>query len=483
MAGALPTVPLIGSLGSSTQPMVHSQASLRITVCAGPEAGRVFESCASELVIGRNQSVDVRLSDPSVSQFHVSVHLVPTGVAVRDMGSLNGVFMGGVQLERAVVPVGTLLRVGNTTLKVDCRAAEPQAVERVTSFGSLVGKSECMQKMYARLAKLAPTELSILIEGETGTGKEVVARSIYEQSPRARYPFVVVDCTTLVDGLAASLLFGHERGAFSGAHEKKIGLFQAAQGGVLFLDEIGELSPSVQAMLLRAVQHKEVLPVGSTTTQRINVRILCATLRDLRAMVNTGRFREDLFYRLAEATVRVPALSERREDIPLLVEKFLDQIPRDVRAARALDPAVLSSLTDDEYPGNVRELRTMVRRLAQLADGPTVTLAELMMERHFSGIRGQALDPPPPEPASEAPNIAASLQSPAKKSVPPGELPLYHEAKQTAVAEFERSYLEQLMARADNKLLRASALAGIERQNLRALLRKHGLYVPPIRET
>lgn len=461
---SLPTVPLIGALPRSIE---HGglTRSLRVVVCAGLDAGRVFEPGSADIVLGRGKGADVCLSDQAVSQFHMSLKLTLDGVSVRDLGSRNGIWLAGVRLERATVPLGTLLSLGNSTVRVDLSAIAARPVERLTEFGRLVGRSECMQKLYARLIKLAPTNLSVLIEGETGTGKEEIARSLYEQSQRASQPFVVIDCTTLPESLAPSLLFGHEKGAFSGATERKTGLFQAAHGGVLFLDEIGDLNPSVQAMLLRAVQHQEVKPVGGVHSHRVDVRILCATWRDLRAMVNDGRFREDLFYRLAEATVQAPSLAERREDIPLLVEKFLNQLPKGTRAARSLEPVVLDALKQGDYPGNVRELGAMVKRLAQLADGPVVTMAELSMERHFSGIRGRTLE--------------ERRASPGPLDEINRELPLYHEAKQTAVDSFEKEYLMRLMARANGNLSRAAALAGVERQNLRSLLRKHSLYVQP----
>lgn len=466
MQNLLPTVPLIGALAPSTGQARQGKA-IRVTVCTGPDVGRVFDLGKDVLVVGRGHGVDICLLDPAVSQFHCSLKLTADGVVIRDLSSKNGIWVSGLKIELATVPLGTVLSVGSSTLRVDLGMADATAAERRASFGRLVGKSDCMQRLYAQLARLAPTNLSVLIEGETGTGKEGIARSLFEQSSRSKRPWVVVDCANLPESLATSLLFGHEKGAFSGATEKRLGQFQAAHGGCLFLDEVGELQPAVQAMLLRAVQEREIKPLGAVREQPVDVRIFCATKRDLRSLVNSGRFREDLYYRLAESTVVAPALRERLDDIPLLIEHFLEQIPRNDRAARTFAPDVVEALQQTEYGGNVRELRTLVFRLAQLAEGATVTMADLSMDRLSSGLRSQ------PEPTRRSESVASD---------PPGLEPgvgLYHEARKTVLDDFEKAYCVRVMSLADGNLSRAAARAGIERQNLRSLLRKHGLYVPP----
>ena len=309
---------------------------------------------------------------------------------------------------------------------------------------------------------IARVPSTTLIIGETGTGKELVAHAVHALSPRAAKRLVTVNCAALSETLLESELFGHERGAFTGAIEKRIGAFEAAQGGVLFMDEIGELSPAVQAMLLRAVQYREITPVGSTKKRSVDIRILSATWRDLRSLVNAGAFREDLYYRLAGATIRLPTLAQRIDDIPLLVESMLRRLSNETHAARAIAPEALAALGQRPFPGNVRQLHFLVERLARLAAGPTITMAELEMEQVLSGLRDRT--EAPQKPAQPAARTSATA------------LPLYQEAKQSALEEFERGYLQQLLERAGGNLSRAAALAGIQRHNLRALLRKHGLY-------
>lgn len=439
-----------------------SAHALRVTVCLGPDTGRTFNDEKSVVVVGRGEAADVRLNDPAVSQFHVELRATPAGISVHDLGSRNGVFYSGAQLVRGTVPSGAALSVGDSTLRVEqvCHAARPPMVQ--AQFGHLVGRSAGMRELYPILAKLAQTDLSILLEGETGTGKGEVARALYENSTRAGKPFVILDSTLLPETLAPSLLFGHERGAFTGAVDRRIGAFESAHGGVLFIDEVGELSPAVQAMLLRAVQYRQITPVGSTKPRSVDVRIICATWHDLRSLVNTGAFREDLYYRLAGATVRLPSLADRADDIPLLVESFLNGLPRDAPAARSITPDALAALCERQFPGNVRQLQSLVDRLARLSAGPTITIGDLEMERVLSGLRDRT---ELPGPTRSQPAVTGT-----------GELQLYLEAKQTALEAFERSYLQQLFVRAGSNLSRAAALAGIQRHNLRALLRKHGLY-------
>jgi DNA-binding NtrC family response regulator len=322
-----------------------------------------------------------------------------------------------------------------------------------------------MRTLFPLLKRLAETDISVLIEGNTGTGKGEVACALHAHSSRAAKPFVIVDCTLLPEALAPSLLFGHERGAFTGAVERRIGAFESAQGGVLFLDEVGELSPAVQAMLLRAVQYREITPVGSSKRRSLDLRVFSATWRDLRSMVNSGTFREDLYYRLAGASVYIPPLSKRIEDIPLLAQRFLSRLPSQAKVARSLSPEVVAALSQRRFRGNVRELLMLVDRLAHLASGPTITLNDLEMEQVLSGLRDRAQVP------SRAFPTPAGTEGPS--------LPLYLEARQSAMEDFELQYLRQLVERAGGNLSRAAALAGIQRKNLRALLRKHGLYGTP----
>jgi DNA-binding NtrC family response regulator len=451
--------PLSGTHKLSRSALAQRHAALRVTVSEGPDRGLVRVVERPRVLIGRAEAADVCLRDPAVSQFHLELGPTLRGIQLTDLGSRNGVWLGPLQVERGVVPEGQPITLGNTTLCVHVAhelPAPPAAAPR-SAFGELVGQAGPMQALYALLARLAPTELSLLIEGETGTGKELVARAVHAASRRSTSgPFVVLDCTAIPSTLAASVLFGHEKGAFTGAFERRAGVFEAADGGTLFLDEVGELPLDLQPQLLRVLQQREVTPVGGVRPRPVQVRVLCATWRDLRALVNDGQFREDLYYRLAQATVWLPPLREHREDIPLLVEHFLGRLPAQPAAARAISRDALQLLAQRSYPGNVRELQNTIERLALVAAGPTITPDDLAFERLMSAARER----PKPGPAA------------------PGPIEPFKDAKRTLVDEFERAYLERLVDRAGANLSLAASLAGLQRHNLRDLLRRHNMYNP-----
>jgi DNA-binding NtrC family response regulator len=324
-----------------------------------------------------------------------------------------------------------------------------------------------MRELFTLLERLAGTELALLLEGPTGSGKELAARAIHAESAHASGPFVVLDCTAIPVTLAESVLFGHERGAFTGANERRPGVFEAAGEGTVFLDEVGELPIDLQPKLLRALEQRQVVRVGSSQPIPVRARVLSATWRDLRARINQGTFREDLYYRLAQARVPLPALRERSEDVPLLVRHMLERLPNTGRSARSISPEALKELCQREYAGNVRELRHTVERAAMLAEGDTILPSDLAFERMLMGEcrrSGSA--------TTEVADPGESMPPPAAE----GSLPMFKEAKRTAIEEFERDYLARLLSRAGNNLSRASALAGVERHHLRDLLRKRGLW-------
>lgn len=453
------TRPLLSS-DSQRHALVRGGA-LRVLVCGGTGAGRTFLG-GQRVVIGRSQRAELVLADVTTSEFHVELSLSAEGILLTDLQSTNGTWLGPVRIRQGCVPPGTLLQVGQSTLRVDVVPADLPPVEPDPAMPRLLGLSPPMVELRRLVARLARNDLSVLLQGETGTGKEAAARSLHECSSRAHGPFVVLDCAALPETLAPSILFGHERGAFTGASERRIGVFEAAHGGVLFIDELGELPPSLQPLLLRVLEGREVTPVGGSRSRRVDVRIIAATWRDLRAMVNQGRFRDDLYYRIAQATGHIPALAERAEDIPLLVSHFLQRIPAQTPAVRAIDDSALASLQRRSFPGNLRELRNLVERAALLSDGPTISDIDMGMERTVAIWQQRA-----PISIAQEPD-----------AVDTDALTTYHEAKRTAQDSFESSYLIRLLRRTDGNLSRAAALAGVERQNLRALLRKHGLYRP-----
>jgi DNA-binding NtrC family response regulator len=357
-------------------------------------------------------------------------------------------------VHRADVPPGAALRLGNTTLKIvpDDIALEP-ADSAATQSGALVAGSKVMRQLFTLLDQLAASDVSVLIEGETGVGKELVAEEIHRRSKRAAQPFVVVDCGAITDELVESTLFGHVRGAFTGATANRDGMFTEADGGTIFVDEVGELALDLQPALLRVLDRRMVRPVGATAFRTVDVRVVAATHRDLGARIDAGLFREDLYYRLAVVRIVVPALRERPDDIPLLVRHFLRDRPLRV------DDATLARLAAYDWPGNVRELRNVVEGAVALSPGETLVLGEL----------GRGRRAPAGEPASGAAAVAAA----ATAAATPAQLP-FRDAKAEAIEGFERRYLSELVEQ-HATLAAAADAAGMDRKHLRVLLKRHGL--------
>ena len=450
----LPTV------AKQTVPM-RTGRGLRVSVVTGRDAGLCVAVRGQKVVVGRSAPCELRLTDPAASSFHVELAADRSGILVRDLESLNGTLYQGARILSAVVPPGAVLQTGSSLVRVDLDTEYEAAGEEQVSFGELVGVSHVMRELFSLMARLARTELSLLLEGPTGTGKELAARAVHEASAHAAEPFVVLDCTAIPASLAESVLFGHEKGAFTGATERRPGVFEAAGEGTVFLDEVGELPNELQPKLLRVLDQRQVVRVGSSRPVPMHARIVSATWRDLRGRVNQKRFREDLYYRLAQARVAIPALAERPEDIPALADHFLRRLPTTTRCARAITAEALRDLCERDFPGNVRELRSTIERAAMLADGPAILPSDLAFERMLMGERSRATQGASSGDIEEEPSVS---------------LPFFKEAKRTLIDEFERDYLERLLTRAGKNLSRASALAGIERHHLRDLLRKHGLW-------
>jgi DNA-binding NtrC family response regulator len=402
--------------------------SLRVEVLAGPDAG-LSVTVGARAIVGRAETADVRLSDATVSQFHVELTGDTPGIAVRDLGSSNGTFAREVLLREAFVPPDAELELGETRLRV--RVADAYVSERSTStgFGELVGVSAAMRELFAMLERVSRSDLAVFIEGEAGTGKETVARALAAAGPRAHQPLHVVDCAALPRHLAEGALLGPG------------GALDAAAGGSLLLEDVSELPLDVQSLLARATAAPR--PGGAP-------RLLGTGRGDLRALVNRGAFHEGLYFAIAQAHLRVPSLAERRDDLKPLVQHFLAKIPWETPAARAIEPNALEAIVGREFPGNVRELRAFVERIAKIADGATIKIADVEFARLLSVDRRR-------EGAGDEP------------------LEAFKEAKRSVVDEFERAYLTKLLARAGTNISRAAALAGVERQSLRSLLRRHGL--------
>jgi two-component system, NtrC family, response regulator GlrR len=422
---------------------VARYTKLRVTVTRGKDAGSWVEVAGSPVRVGTASSNDLALSDDTVSRHHCEIELLSGALRVRDMGSTNGVAVGGVRLFDGVVAENARLMLGDTELTVTPLAEtidrEQASVDR---FGDVIGRAVRMRELFADLARIAPLEVTLLIEGETGTGKDLCAESVHAASPRAEGPFVVFDCAAVAPTLVEAELFGHERGAFTGAQNARPGLFEQANGGTIFLDEIGELPKDLQPKLLRALEKRQVRRVGATKTTDVDVRVVAATNRNLRAEVQRGAFREDLYFRLAAAHVLVPPLRDRMDDLPLLVEHFLSR-ERPPGRVDDVPPHVWDLFRAHRWPGNVRELRNAVQRLAINPDRP---------------IR---------EPVTG--DVPAPARSPDEPLLP------LQIARREASDAFERAYLKAALAKSGGNVTRAAAMAEVSRQMMQKLMRKHGL--------
>ncbi len=419
-------------------------AKARLEVTQGPERGKRVVFNGTPFRIGSSSECSLVLTDDTVSRHHCQVIATAEGIRVRDDGSKNGIFAGDVRVIDSVFVKPFRLRLGATELAItpldDTIEREQSVSER---FGDLLGRSAPMRELFADLMRIAPTELSVLIEGETGTGKELVAESIHRASPRANGPYGVFDCGAVAPTLAESELFGHEKGAFTGAISARAGVFEQAEGGTIFLDELGELPRELQPKLLRVLEKREVRRVGSNRTVPIDVRLISATNRNLRAEVDLGNFREDVYFRVAATQVHVPPLRDRLDDLPLLVQHFLER-QRPPRNVEEVPPHMWEMLRSYRWPGNVRELQNAVQRMLVT---PERTL-------------GSA---PPRAPASAPPAPPESRLEPLRI------------ARRQAVDDFERSYLQRVLGRTDGNVTRPAAIAEVARQMIQKLLKKHAL--------
>ena len=415
-------------------------------VLYGPDRGFAVTLPAVGLVVGAGDACDVVLKDPAVSARHASIRRVQTGFEVRDLGSKNGTFYDGAALERAVVPPGATLKIGSSLVLLSPEeehvALPPSTASR---FGELVGDSLPMRRAYAVLERVSGGRAPVLILGESGTGKEVCARAIHDASPRSGGPFVVFDASAASETLLESELFGHVRGAFTGADRDRTGAFAAADGGTLFLDEIGELPLKLQPKLLRMLELGEVKQVGGSKPQRFDVRVIAATHRDLGEEVNRGTFRGDVYFRLAVVEVHLPPLRDRPDDLAELARAFLS---REGAPIDGVEGPNLERLRCYGWPGNVRELRNVLARAVALSS-PGTRFADLPIL-----LGATAASPPGPTVTADRPFLDAKVE---------------------LVEGFERAYLRDLLARHGDNLAHAARVAGVERKHLYRLLDKHGL--------
>ncbi|HTM22454.1 MAG TPA: sigma 54-interacting transcriptional regulator [Kofleriaceae bacterium] len=451
----------------------------RIEVVAGADAGLVRDIEASVIRIGARRGNDLQLSDTKVSGLHCEIRLDERGYRLIDLDSTNGTWVSGMRVNDVYVAPGAQIALGGSKLRFqplgESVELELSAEDRCSG---MLGRSIKMREMFARLTKLAPSDATVLITGETGVGKELVAEAMHEMSARKDGPFVVLDCGSIPQNLIESELFGHERGSFTGATSSYAGAFERAHGGTVFLDEIGELPIDMQPKLLRVLERHEVRRIGGTRTVNVDIRVVAATNRDLGVEVNRGRFREDLYYRLAVARMHVPPLRERREDIPLLIEHFMAITPGGENTA--LEPATVELMMKHDWPGNVRELRNVIERAVLLSEAPSSEAA--FRRTYVPGPAAGNAPVVPGEPKTDRDGLARSaagpagdaevMQAPIDTNVP------FKLAKQDLVAEFERRYIKRLLEQHDGNISAAARAAGIDRMSIHKMLHRLGMHNP-----
>jgi DNA-binding NtrC family response regulator len=419
----------------------------RLSVVEGVDAGKTFAldgSQPSRVLVGTTATCAVRLSDRTVSRRHVALDVVGRRVRLTDLGSTNGTRVNGIAVAEAFLEGGELIAVGSTSFRLDREdnGSRVQISSR-THFGPVVGASTEMRRLYPLCERLAQSDVPMIIEGEAGTGKELMAEALHLEGPRGRGPFVVLDCTLVPSNLLEVELFGYDAGAFAGATNARRGVFEQAHGGTLVIDEVGALDSALQPKLLRALERQEIRPVGSNRALKVNVRVIATTRTDLDREVQAGRFSEDLLQRLALARIELPPLRSRKGDISLLVRHFCRELQGD---EGMLSKDLRRSWEDHAWPGNVRELRNALARhlaLGELANitqqsGPEAAEAELAAQPR-GDVFEQAL-----------------------------QLPL-GEARQVVVAEFERRYVERMLDNHGGNVTRAAESAGVARRYFQIL--------------
>ncbi len=421
------------------------------------------------VTLGAMDDNDLVLEDETVSRNHCRIFVEGDQYLIQDLESTNGTFVNRIRIREAWLKPDCVVTLGKTEIRFEPFDERVRIVPSDRDrYGEIIGRDRKMREIYAILEKIAPTDATVVVEGETGTGKDVVARTIHQQSRRAEGPFMVFDCGAVPENLIESELFGHEKGSFTGAHATRQGIFELANGGTVFLDELGELQLDLQPKLLRVLEQREVKRVGGTKPIKVDVRIVAATNRDLEEEVRAARFREDLFYRLTVVRVRLPPLRERREDVKLLARHFLDHghFNRDRNGSSRVTqfaPGVADRLSTYDWPGNVRELHNVIERAVSFAEADTVELADL--PEHIAWPRG----------------LVRELDSQTDISIPlpdfrAAELDgTFKDAKERWVASFERDYVAGLLRKNNGNISHAAREAEIDRKYFRKLMKKYGI--------
>ncbi|MBW2529575.1 MAG: sigma 54-dependent Fis family transcriptional regulator [Deltaproteobacteria bacterium] len=420
-----------------------------LTVIEGPDTGQQWMLDGSRpfrSLLGSSPACELRLTDRTVSRRHAAFELDGERLRLTDLGSKNETIVGGTSVIGAYLRGGEQVRVGTTVLAVGKRRADPPPLADAVRFGRTIGASSEMRRLYPLCERLAAADIPLIIEGETGTGKEVLAESLHDCGPRAEKPFVIFDCTTAPATLLESELFGHQRGAFTGATQDRVGLFEQAHGGTLFIDEIGDLDIALQAKLLRVIDSAQYRPVGSNEYRRADVRIMAATRRDLDEEISAGRFRDDLYHRLAVGRIELPPLRKRRGDVWALCRHFAAEMGH---PPEAISAELLGRWDRETWPGNIRELKNAVARHLVLGDF--------------------ALAPPEAEPAQpEAPEGDGVIARIVAKRLP------LQDAREQVNLELTKHYVRAALADADGNVTHAARAAGVSRRYMQALKGKFG---------
>lgn len=423
----------------------------KLTIASGDNKGKEFVITRPIIRVGTRKDNEIVLKDDTMSRIHFEIHQTKDGYLLQDAGSLNGVFINGVRVKEAYLTSGSVIRAGKTEMKFlpqdETFEIHPSKKNR---FANLIGGSTVMRKIYTIIEKIAPTDVTVIVEGESGTGKELIASAVHEKSKRVKKPFVVFDCSAVAENLIESELFGHEKGAFTGATGMRQGAFELADGGTVFLDEIGELNIELQPKLLRVLESRTVRRVGGDRAIPIDVRVIAATNRNLEAEVKKGTFREDLFYRLNVVPIYLPPLRKRKDDIAMLVEAFIAQHNEasPEHPVEGITSSALELLQSYDWPGNVRELKNTIMRAISFLEGKQIT-PEDIPERVRVPITKAELD------------IRDDLG--------------FKDAKEQWVASFEKQYLAELLKKNNYNISAAAKEAGIDRKSVQRLIRKYNL--------
>ena len=425
----------------------------------GPQVAlRELISEKERIRIGTHAANDLVLDDRTASRQHCEIQYTDRGYLLIDLDSTNGTFVDGKQIERAFLFAGATITVGSTPIAFTPVNEEIEIEPDGEGFlGDMVGRSLKMRQLFGLIKKIAPMDVSVIIQGETGTGKELAARAIHEGSGRAKGPFVVIDCGAIPPNLIESELFGHEKGAFTGASYARPGAFERAKGGTIFLDELGELRLDLQPKLLRVLENREVRRVGGNDTITIDVRVIAATNRDLQKEVQGGTFREDLYFRLSVINLQLPSLRQRRDDIPHIIRHALNE-PDILKAhgVKRINARAMEVLQNYAWPGNVRELMNVVSHLLTFSDSEEIDVSQLPAR-----LQGEAPAAP----------------------VPFNEHLSFKDAKDQVLGAFEREYIASVLKRSEGNISRAARESGLHRKSIERLVKKYSLDARAIKQS